>query len=186
MAASLVLLACFAPLRADVVALYALGVAVAAAYTDFFKPRGIPEVALSLGHGLSATSFAYAVAAPLTMTGVAAGILLGMLAGMIVSIDHLQDVTDFRRRAQSLAEMIFKTRVRLSSLWWFAVTSTLVMQAGFVLMGWLPRETMLSIFVLPPAHVAGILLDYSFERGVHLGLMTMWLFAALMAVGAAV
>jgi hypothetical protein len=47
----------------------------------------------------------------------------------------------------------------------------------------MPRETLITIFTLPLAHVTGILLDYRFEKGVLLALVTMWAFATAASVG---
>jgi len=46
----------FAPKRFDTIALLLLGIFVAVTYTDFFKPKGLGEVALFLGHGFGTCS----------------------------------------------------------------------------------------------------------------------------------
>jgi len=174
----------FAPRRLDAWLLYALGVAMALTYTDFFKPRGLGEVALFLGHGFGTTTFAYSLVRPIDPTGISAGILLGMWAGIVYTIDQYTDVqTDFMKKVRNLAYMVFKANVRISQLWYFLLTATLTMQMGFVILGWLPKETLLSIFCLPLGHVAGILIDYNFERGTLLCLVNMWFFALLMSLG---
>jgi 1,4-dihydroxy-2-naphthoate octaprenyltransferase len=175
----------FAPARADAVLVFLLGVASASLYTDVLKPRKVGEVGLFLGHGLGTTALAYSFARPLDAAGLAAGFLLGAWAAGVYAIDQWMDITDLGRRARSVAEMIFASRLRISSYWWFLATMCWTLQAGFVLMGLLPGGTMLTVLALPLAHVTGVVLDYSLDRGIPLALACMWLFALLMAAGAA-
>jgi 1,4-dihydroxy-2-naphthoate octaprenyltransferase len=175
-----------APARPDVYALFALGVLCAFAYSLWLKPKGLGEVGLFLGHGLATTSFAYALARPLDLAGLAAGVLLGFWAGVIYTIDQWQDVeTDFARRVKSLAYLMFRANFRPSMLWMFLVTGAFTLQFGFVLLKALPAGTLLTLLLLPLSHVVAILLDYRFDRGVILGLACMFAFAALAALGAA-
>ncbi len=181
---SFILVLLFAPRRFDLWILYCIGVAIALTYTDFFKPRGLGEIALFLGHGFGTTTFAYSFVKPINAEAISAGVLLGVFASVCYTIDQYQDVeTDFARRVKNLAYLVFKANMRISQLWWFLVTASLTMQAGLVLMGWLPSKTMLTVFCLPLAHVVGILLDYDFSKGVLIGLLNMWLYALLMALG---
>jgi len=183
---SLSLLMAYGPLRVDVISLYLLGVLMAVSYTDFFKPRGLGEVALFLGHGFGAVSLAYSLIRPIDLTGISAGFLIGMFTGILYSLDQWQDVkTDFVKKASDLAWMIFKANIRISVLWWFAITATLVMQMGFVLMGVLPAVTLIAVFILPVAHVVGILLDYNFQKGILLALLCLWLYPLLQSFGMA-
>ncbi|MFQ6075880.1 MAG: hypothetical protein ACE5Z5_07080 [Candidatus Bathyarchaeia archaeon] len=174
----------FVPRRIDVYALYGLSVSMALTYTDLFKPRGLGEVALFLGHGFGATSFAYSLIKPVDLTGLAGGILLGLWAGILYTIDQWQDVTtDFAEKLKNLAYMVFKANMRISQVWYFLVTASLVMQVGMILMGWFPSETLATVFILPLAYVTGVLLDYQFDRGVILALITMWLYGASASLG---
>ncbi|MBW2671890.1 MAG: prenyltransferase [Deltaproteobacteria bacterium] len=183
LALSLVLLA-LAPLRLDVWILYTLGVAMAATYTDFFKPHGLGEVALFLGHGFAATTLAYTVLRPLTFQGLSAGVLMGLWAGLVYTVDQWQDTaTDFLRRASSLAFLVVKGEMKVSQIWFFLVTAAYVTQVGTIMMGMLPAATLVSVFILPLCHVAGILLDAEFDKGVFVALVCMWAFALLCALG---
>ena len=177
------LLLLFVPRRIEVYLLYGLGVSMALTYSDIFKPKGLGEIALFLGHGFGATNFAYSLVRPIDLTGLSAGFLMGFWAAIIYTIDQWQDVTtDFAMRVKTFAYMVFKSNMKISQLWYFLVTASLVTQASMVLMGWLPSRTLASIFVLPLAHVVGVLLDYDFERGVLLALVTMWLYPTLSAL----
>ena len=120
---------------------------------------------------------------PVDLTGLSAGVLLGFWAGILYTVDQWQDVTtDFAMKVRSFAYMAFKANMRISQLWYFLVTGSLVMQAGMVFMRWLPQETLITIFLLPLAYVVGILLDYRFEKGVLLALVTMWCYAGSAAL----
>jgi 4-hydroxybenzoate polyprenyltransferase len=179
-----VILMLFVPVRFDVYGLFALGVFCAFAYSLFLKPKGLGEVGLFLGHGFATTSFAYALVKPLDYTGVSAGVLLGFWAGVLYTVDQWQDVeTDFAKRVKNLAYLMFKANFRVSTLWFFLITGAFTLQFGFILLGLLPVRTLLSLFILPLSHVTAILLDYHFEKGVLLALLSMWLFALLMAIG---
>ena len=174
----------FTPRRIDTYLFYGLGVSMALTYTDFLKPRGLGEVALFLGHGLGSTGFAYSMVKPVDLTGLSAGTLLGFWAGIVYTIDQWQDVTtDFAKRVKSLAYMIFKANMKISQLWYFLVTASLVMQVGMVLMGWFPPETLTTILLLPLAYIVGVLLDYQFERGVLFALVAMWSYSTCAALG---
>jgi 1,4-dihydroxy-2-naphthoate octaprenyltransferase len=179
-----VFLLAFAPVRIDVYLLFTLGVFCSFAYTLWLKPKGLGEVGLFLGHGFGTTSFAYTIAKPLDFTGLAAGILLGFWAGVIYTVDQWQDVeTDFAKRVKNLAYMVFKANMRISQLWYFLLTGSYTLQFAFILLGWLPAKTLLSILILPIGHVVGIYLDYDFQKGVIMGLACMWIYAALSALG---
>jgi hypothetical protein len=172
------------PFRLDVWLLYVLGLTCSYTYTAILKTRGLGEIGLFLGHGFATTTFSYALVKPLDATGISAGILLGFWAGVVYTVDQWMDVeTDFARRVKNLAYMMFKANMRISQLWYFLLTGSYTLQFAFILLGWLPAKTLLSILILPMGHVVGILLDYNFEKGVLLGLGCMWLYALLSAIG---
>jgi len=174
----------FAPRRIDVYLFYGIGVSMALTYTDILKPKGLGEVALFLGHGFGSTSFAYSLVKPVDLTGLSAGALLGFWAGIVYTIDQWQDVTtDFAEKVKNLAYMMFKANMKISQLWYFLVTASLVMQVSMVLMGWFPSETLATILILPLAHIVGVLLDYQFDKGVLLALVTMWLYPTFASLG---
>ncbi|MBW2560827.1 MAG: UbiA family prenyltransferase [Deltaproteobacteria bacterium] len=181
-ALSLAALACLAPLRPDTLALYCLGLATALTYTDLWKPAGLgPACAFVAFFAL--VSFSYSVARPFDSTAAGAGALAGMLWFHALLLDQLPDVRGPVRRAKDLAEMAFKAELRPSSIFWFGVTAVYVMQTGFVLLGWLPSGTLLSVLSLPLAHVAGIALDFDFQRGMLVGIVWMNGFALLAGAG---
>ena len=178
------LLMSLAPIRLDTILLYLLGVAIALTYTDFFKPRGLGEIALFLGHGFGTTSLAYSLIKPLDFKGLAVGIMLGFWAGIVYTVDQWQDVeTDFAHRVKNLAYIVFKANMKISQVWYFLVTGSIVMQLAFVLMGIMPPKTLITIFLLPLEHIAGIMLDYQFEKGAFLALTSMWLFPVVASIG---
>ena len=173
----------FAPKRPDTFALLALGIFVAATYTDFAKRHAIGELYLFLGHGFGATTFAYSLVKPVTIEALCAGILLGFWAGILYTIDQWQDVeTDFARRIKNFAYMVARANMRLSTFYYFGITAIVTMHFGMALMGLLPTSTLKTILLLPLYHFTGVLLDYQFERGVLLALLGMWLYPILMAV----
>jgi len=171
-----------APFRLDRALIFILGMAMALSYSDFWKPMGLPEPALFMGHGMATCTFAFALVQPLTVVGAAGGALLGLWAGFMTTIDQWIDIKKVEK-ARSLAELVFVSGIKISGLWWFIVTSSLVMQLGFVLIGWLPRGSLLTVFCLPLAHLAGIYLDADLDKGVLLGLLCMWLFAVFGSLG---
>jgi len=174
----------FAPVRVDVYALFALGVFCAFAYSLWLKRMGLGEISLFLGHGFATTGFAYSLVKPFDLTAFAAGVLLGFWAGVVYTIDSYIDIeTDFAKRVKNLAYLMFKANFRISMLWYFLCTGSFTLQFGFILLGVLPAKTLLTLFVLPIAHVTSILLEYQFEKGIMLGLLCMWLYALLAALG---
>jgi len=173
----------FAPKRLDTVALLLLGIFVATTYTDLFKPHGLGEIALFLGHGFSACTFAYAIVRPITIEAIAVGCILGLWAGIAYTIDQWQDVeTDFARRVKNYAYIVAKANMRISMFYYFAVTAIVTMHIGCVLIGWLPSSTLKVLLLLPLYHFTGVLLDYQFEKGTIVALIGMWLYPILMAV----
>ena len=171
----------FAPKRIDTIALLLLGIFVAVTYSDFWKVKGLGEIALFLGHGFGACTFAYSMVKPITLEALVAGAILGMWAGVIYTIDQWQDVeTDFAKRVKNYAYMIAKANMRISTFYYFAVSAIITMHFGFVLMGFLPISTLKTILLLPLFHFTGVLLDYHFEKGVLIALLGMWLYPILM------
>ena len=173
----------FAPRRIDVYLLYALGVFVAFAYSLWFKPKALGEICLFLGHGFGTSTFAYSLVRPITAEALAAGTLLGLLAGVIYTVDQHQDVeTDFAKRVKNYAYLITKANMRLSTFFYFAITAVVTIHLAFVLMGILIASTLKALLLMPLFHFAGVLLDYQFEKGVWAVLIAIWLYPILMAL----
>ena len=173
----------FAPKRIDTIALLLLGIFVAVTYSDFWKVKGLGEIALFLGHGFGACTFAYSMVKPVTLEALAAGAILGMWAGIFYTIDQWQDVeTDFAKRVKNYAYLIARANMKLSTFYYFAVSAIITMHFGFVLMGFLPTSTLKTILLLPLFHFTGVLLDYHFEKGVMMALLGMWLYPILMSI----
>ena len=182
-ALSIIIFILYAPKRVDTVALFILGLFVAVAYTDLFKRYGFGEVALFLGHGFGASTFAYSLVKPVTIEALAAGTLLGLLAGIIYTVDQWQDVeTDFAKRVKNYAYLITKANMRLSTFFYFAVTAVVTIHLAFVLMGVLRPSTLKALLLMPLFHFGGVLLDYQFEKGVWAMLIAIWLYPILMAL----
>ena len=182
-ALSIIIFILYAPKRADTIALFLLGIFVATTYSDWWKPKGFGEVALFLGHGFGASTFAYSLVRPITAEALAAGTLLGLLAGVSYTVDQWQDVeTDFSRRVKNYAYLITKANMRLSTFFYFAVTVVVTIHLAFVLMGILRASTLKALLLMPLFQFSGALLDYQFEKGVWAALTAIWLYPILMAL----
>jgi len=178
------LLLIYCPIRSDVWLLFFLGLVMICTYHDFFKPRGLPEIPLFLGHGLATTAFAYGLVEPVSLTAVSAGILLGLFAASASTLDAWKDVeTDYARKVKGLAWTIAQANLPISQFWLGSLMMIYAVQMGMVLMGLLPTMTLLTVFLLPLGHLTGIILERDFDKGVMLVLLTMWLFALLAALG---
>jgi len=178
------LLLIFSPIRWDVWLLFFLGVAMIGSYTDFWKPRGLPEIPLFLGHGLATTAFAYSLVEPVTLTAVSAGILLGLFAASASTLDAWKDVeTDYAGKVKGLAWTIAQANLPISQFWMGSMVMIYAVQMGMVLLGLLPNMTLLTVFLLPLGHLGSVLLESNFDKGVMIFLLHMWLFAVFMTVG---
>lgn len=178
------LLLAFCPVRLDVWLLFSLGLAMTCTYHDFWKPRGFPEISLFLGHGLATTAFAYSLVEPVTLTAVSAGILTGLFAASVSTLDAWKDVeTDYAEKVKGLAWTIARTDLPISQFCAGSLVMIYVVQIGMVLMGLLPAMTLMTIIMLPPGHLTSIILEKNFDKGVMLYLLVMWLFAVLMGLG---
>jgi len=170
--------------RLDVLAFMALGMLCAVGYSLWLKVRGFGEVALFLGHGVATVCYSYAVVKPVDLTAVAAGSLAGFWAATLYTLDQWQDVeTDFAARVKNIAYLMFSANMKPSELWYFTITGSYTLQFGFILLRLLPAETLLTLLMLPVAHVIGMMLDYRFEKGILLMLLAMWLYALLASLG---
>ena len=181
--ASLLMIVFFAPLRVDTVSLYILGVFCALTYTDLGKKHSMGELYLFLGHGFGTSTFAYSLVRPITIEALATGTLLGLLAGVIYTVDQWVDAeTDFARRVKNYAYLITKANMRLSTFFYFAVTAVVTIHLAFVLMGILRASTLKALLLMPLFQFSGALLDYQFEKGVWVALTAIWLYPILMAL----
>jgi len=180
---SIIIFILYAPKRADTITLFLLGIFVATTYSDWWKPKGFGEVALFLGHGFGASTFAYSLVRPITVEALAAGTLLGLLAGVVYTVDQWQDVeTDFAKRVKNYAYLITRANMRLSTFFYFAITAVVTIHLAFVLMGILRASTLKALLLMPLFHFSGVLLDYQFEKGVWVALATIWLYPIFMAL----
>jgi len=178
---SIIIFILYAPKRADTIALFIMGLSIAIAYSDYLKPKGLGEIGLFLGHGFGTSTFAYSLVRPITAEALAAGTLLGLLAGVSYTVDQYQDVeTDFARRVKNYAYLIAKAEMRLSTFFYFAVTAVVTIHLAFVLMGILRASTLKALLLMPLFHFTGVLFDYQFEKGVLTGLTAIWLYPILM------
>jgi len=175
----------FAPKTVYTVALFAMGVFLVATYTDLFKPRGLGEVALFLGHGFGVSTFAYALTLGyVDLKAVSLGTILGLHAASFYTIDQWQDavVSGFKGRVSSLAELLVGAKVSISQYYYGAITGIVAIHIAFVLMGLLPASTLKAILLLPLFHITGLMMEYRFIQGVLLGLTGMVLYPILMAL----
>jgi len=178
------LLLIYCPVRPDVWLLFFLGLIMACSYHDFWKPRGLPEISLFLGHGVAVTAFAYSLVEPVSLTAASAGILMGLFAASASTLDAWKDVeTDYARRVKNLAWTIAQANLPISQFWLGSLMMIYAVQMGMVLMGLLPIMTLLTVFLLPLGHLTGIILERDFDKGVMLVLLVMWLFAVLASLG---
>jgi len=178
------LLLIFCPVRPDVWLLFFLGLIMTCSYHDWFKPKGLPEIPLFLGHGFAVTAFAYSLVEPVSLTAVSAGILMGLFAASASTLDAWKDVeTTTPRRVKGLAWTIAQANLPISQFWMGSLMMIYAVQMGMVLMDLLPAMTLLTVFLLPLGHLTGIILERDFDKGVMLMLLTMWFFALLAALG---
>jgi hypothetical protein len=175
----------FAPKTIYTVALFSMGVLLVATYTDRFKPRGLGEVALFLGHGFGVSTFAYALTLGyVDLKAVALGMILGLHAATFYTVDQWQDAvaSGFKGRVSSLAELLIGAKVSISQYYYGAVTGIVAIHIAFALMGLLPASTLKAILLLPYFHLAGMTMEYRFVKGVILALTGMVLYPILMAI----
>jgi len=112
-----------------------------------------------------------------------AGVILGMWASTMYTLDQWQDVeTDFLRRIRNTAQLIAKANMSISTFYYFAVTAIVTMHIVMTFMGLLPTSTLKAVLLLPYLHLTGVFLEASFEKGMVMMLFGMWLYALLMAV----
>lgn len=171
-----------APLRLDTVTLYSLGVALGLSYTDYWKPRRGYELCLCLALFVL-IGFCYTVIRPFN-PGIlaAAGLIGGMIGILLQLVDRYPDIQE-SEYVKSLADLLFKAKLKFSGVFWFLITGIFTMQTGFVLLGWLPNSTLISLFSLPVAHISGIFLDYDFEKGSLLLLLWIGLYFTFAGLG---
>jgi 1,4-dihydroxy-2-naphthoate octaprenyltransferase len=165
--------------------LWILGFTIATLYTPFFKPKGLGEVALFLGHGFGVSTFAYTMTKGyIDMTAISMGVVLGMLAATLYTLDQWQDVpkTDFQRRVRTVAELMVGANMKPSEYFYFAVTAVVTVHFGLTLMGYLPTSTLKVILLLPYFHLTGMMLDYRFQQGVLMVLGGLLAYPILMAL----
>jgi len=144
------LLLAFCPIRWDVWLIFFLGLTMTCSYHDFWKPRGLPEVALFLGHGFAVTAFAYCLVAPISLEAVSAGILLGIFAASASTVDAWKDIeTDYAKKVKGLAWNIAQANLPISQFWMGSIVMIYTVQIGMVLLGLLPNMTLLTVFLLP-------------------------------------
>lgn len=171
----------YAPKKPDTIVLFALAVFVAVTYTDLFKPKGLGEIALFLGHGVSTTTLSYSMLTSVDITGISAGVLMGLFAGLGYTIDQWQDVeTDFTKRIRNYAQIISQTSISISTFYYFAITAVVTIHLAMVFIGFLPQYTVKAVLLLPLFHFTGVMLEYRFEKGILLALLGMWLYPLLM------
>ena len=183
LALAIALMVVYAPKRIDVWGLFALGIFLAVTYTDFWKTRGLGELALFLGHGWGTTTFTYSLIKPIDVEGIMVGVLLGILAALVYTLDQYPDVeTDFGKKAKDLAYLMFKAEVKPSSYLWFSASAVAFLTVVFVLLGWLPREILVGLLCMPIFHIAGLVIDYDYEKGTLIGLVAVWLYPLLASI----
>lgn len=175
--------ALFVPLRLDTVIIYCLGVTMALTYTDYFKPRGIGEICFFIML-FSVLALSYSIVEQFNLTALAVGTLAGMIGVMLPSMDHFPDIQGPLDKVTNLAELLFKTKMRLSGMYWFLVTALFTMQMGFTILNWLPQLSLFTLFTLPLAHISGVFLDYNIRKGVPLVLLWSICYMLLGGVGA--
>jgi len=178
------LLLIYCPVRPDVWLLFFLGLIMTCSYHDWFKPKGLPEIPLFLGHGFAVTAFAYSLVETVSLTAISAGILLGLFAASASTLDAWKDVeTDYAKKVKGLAWTIAQANLPISQYWMGSLMMIYAVQMGMVLMGLLPSVTLLTVFLLPLGHLTGIILERDFDKGVVLMLLVMWSFSILMSLG---
>jgi len=180
---ALALFLLFAPKRIDTIAIFSVASFFALTYSDIWKMHGLGEIPLFVCHGFGTVTFAYSIVKPVGLDGIAAGVLMGMFAGFLYTIDQWQDVqTDFAKKVKDMAYIIAKANFRISLFAYFAITTIVCLHVLFVMLGILPLWTLKAIALLPLFHLGGVFLEYQFPKGVIMFLIGMWMYPVLMAI----
>lgn len=172
---SISLMVLFSPIRWGAWAGFFIALAVAVSYTDFWKPIGLPELALFFAFGIAPATIGYAFVEPLAPKALFMGVLLGALFSVATTIDQWQDVeTDSQKRG--LAKTINQTDLTISQFWYIGVTSVYVLQTILIALNLIPLSFLATITVLPLAYLTGVTLTRDLEKGSFMVFVNLYVF----------
>jgi len=174
----------FVPHTPWTIGFFLLGTFLSWTYTDLFKPRGIGEVALFLGHGFGTAMFAYSLVRPPTLTAASFGVLVGLWAAFMLTLDQYPDVkaSDLERRVKSMASLLAGSQLSPGQFLTGAATMIYVVQVATVLLHWLPLTSLATVVLLPLIHLDSMILENNYGKGMTLFLVTMMLYPLLVVV----
>ncbi len=182
--ALLVLRAITAGISIETAVLYAFGVFISLTYTDLFKPHGLPDLAIALGHGAAVTLFSYSMIAPINMTAVTAAIVLGLFGATLAVIDQYPDAKSSAvEKAKGTVALLINSKMNPSEYLYFSASGIYITQAAFTILGFLPKGTLLSTLLLVLLVPAGLTIDADFKKGTMMFLVVMLLYPIMMTVG---
>jgi len=168
--------------------IYFLGIIVGLSYTDFFKRKGIGEVAAFLGHGWATTTFGYLSQSQGLITAIVAGIAPGLISAFAYSIDQYVDIkTDFVKRVRSVAEVWFNSKLPLGLYILAIYFAFLHLVTLLATLGIYPRSILIVYVVMPVILLTSARIEYSREKAIRDGVMILViLIPLLMCLGAAI
>jgi 1,4-dihydroxy-2-naphthoate octaprenyltransferase len=146
---------------------FLLGVFFAESYTDFWKRRGLGEVAAFMGHGYLSTVFGYLSQAA-DPGALLVGVVPGLISGLAYSVDQYVDIkSDFVYKVRNLAELWFKSELPLSLYVLFVYAFFVAVTHIFVTAGVYPRGVLIVLATLPLVLVNAPRLEYNRERALR-------------------
>jgi 1,4-dihydroxy-2-naphthoate octaprenyltransferase len=152
--------------------IYLLGVALGLSYTDFFKRKGIGEVAAFIGHGWATTIFGYISQSQNFTTAILAGIAPGLLSAFAYSIDQYVDLkTDFVRRVRSIAEAWFNSKLPLGVYIIAIYFSFIHLVTLMVAVGIYPKGILLVYAVTPIILLVSARIEYNRDKAIRDGVV---------------
>jgi hypothetical protein len=165
--------------------IYVLGVLIARYYTDFFKKKGIGEVAAFLGHGFATTTFGYLTQSTNVVHAVLAGLAPGLISGLAYSVDQYVDIkTDFVKRVRNLAEAWFNSKLPLGLYILAVFFYYLHMLTILVILKVYPPTTLITYVLIPLILLISARVEYNREKALRDAMLTaVILIPALMCLG---
>jgi 1,4-dihydroxy-2-naphthoate octaprenyltransferase len=179
-----VLLFFFVPHNIFTITFFLLGSVLAWTYTDFFKPKGIGEVALFLGHGFGTAMFAFSLVRIPNIMAISLGILLGLWASFMLTLDQYPDVknSDFEKRIRNMASLLVGSDLKPGEFIMGASILIYIVQIGFVFLHWLPIYSLATFILLPVLHLNSLLIQNNYGKGMQLFLICMLLYPILVVL----
>ncbi|MFO7837714.1 MAG: prenyltransferase [Candidatus Thorarchaeota archaeon] len=171
----------------DAYAFYLIGVLMALTYTDFAKPKGIGEIHMFLGHGLSTVCFTYSIINGLDVIGFLGGCLLGFWSAAAYTVDQWKDIqVDQDNGISTLAHKLSSKGLEPWKWWTFVVLGSMFIQAALIVFNVLSVTTAITVLMIPLAWLVHRKLKQNFDEGLLLVLVCMWVYTSLLIAGIAI